>query len=256
MTKEAPRFDFTGKIALITGASRGIGESIARGFAVLGGKVILVARKMEGLENVAASIVNNGGDATPISCNTGHPEEIAALFTGIQNDYGRLDILVNNAATNPYYGPAIDAPEKAFDKTFEVNVKGYFLMCQYGAGLMKEQNSGSIVNIASIAGLSPVPNQVIYGMSKGAVIAMTKGLARELGPDGIRVNAVAPGVVETKFAAALKQSELIQRLVRDQTPLHRWGKPEEIVGAVLYLASELSSYTTGTVLVCDGGMTS
>jgi len=256
MTNETPKFDFTGKIALVTGASRGIGESIARALSALGGKVIIVARKMEALNNVAASIGSDGGNAIPIACNTGHPEEIAALFARIKNDYGYLDILVNNAATNPYYGPAIDAPEKALDKTFEVNVKGYFLMCQYGAKLMKGRGNGNIVNIASIAGLSPVPNQVIYGMSKAAVIAMTKGLARELGPAGIRLNAVAPGVVETKFAAALKSSELIQRLVRDQTPLHRWGKPEEIVGAVLYLASELSSYTTGTVLVCDGGMTS
>ena len=256
MQKNAPNFDFTGKISLVTGASRGIGETIARALAALGSTVILVARKMESLNAVATAIRNDGGNAIPMACHTGHPDEIAALFQQIQQDYGRLDILVNNAATNPYYGPALDAPEKAFDKTFEVNVKGYFLMCQHSARLMKEQGKGSIVNIASIAGLSPVPNQVIYGMSKAAVIAMTKGLARELGPAGIRINAVAPGVVETKFAEALKQSKLIQRLVRDQTPLRRWGKTEEIVGAVLYLASDLASYTTGTVLVCDGGMTS
>ncbi len=251
-----PKLDFSGKIALVTGASRGIGEAIARSLAALGGTVIVVARKIEPLTQMAQSVNDAGGTAIPVSCHTGHPEEISALFSRIRDEFGKLDILVNNAATNPYYGPAVEAPETAFDKTFEVNVKGYFLMCQAAAKLMIEAGNGSIVNIASIAGLSPVPNQVIYGMSKAAVIAMTKGLARELGPSGVRINTVAPGVVETRFASALKASKLIQRLIQYQTPLGRWGKPEEIVGAVLYLASGLSSYTTGTVLVCDGGMTS
>ncbi|HHQ47501.1 MAG TPA: glucose 1-dehydrogenase [Acidobacteria bacterium] len=251
----APMLDFSGKTALVTGASRGIGEAVARAMAALGARVILVSRKQESLEPVAESIRAEGGEAVPMACHTGHPGEIAALFERIADDEGRLDVLINNAATNPYYGPAVDAPEWAFDKTFEVNVKGYFLMCQHAARLMTAQGGGAVVNVASVAGLSPVPQQVVYGMSKAAIIAMTKGLAKELGPHGIRVNAVAPGVVETRFAEALTTSEHIQRLVRELTPLRRWAQPDEIVGSVLYLASDLSPYTTGAVLVCDGGMT-
>jgi len=252
---QTPVLDFSGKTALVTGASRGIGEAVARAMATLGGRVILVSRKLESLEPVAESIVQDGGQAAPMACHTGHPGEIAALFERIAEENSRLDILINNAATNPYYGSAVDAPEWAFDKTFEVNVKGYFLMCQHTARLMASQGGGNIVNVASIAGLSPMPQQVVYGMSKAAIIAMTKGLAKELGPAGVRVNAVAPGVVETRFAEALTTSEHIQRLVRELTPLRRWAQPDEIVGSVLYLASDLSPYTTGAVLVCDGGMT-
>lgn len=254
MTK-VPALDFTDTIALVTGASRGIGEAVARAMAALGAEVILVARKLESLESVAESITSEGGRAVPMACHTGHPGEIAALFERIAAERGRLDVLVNNAATNPYYGPAVDAPEWAFDKTFEVNVKGYFLMCQHAARLMLEAGSGAMVNVASVAGLSPVPQQVVYGMSKAAIIAMTKGLAKELGPHGVRVNAVAPGVVETRFARALTSNEHIQRLVVELTPLRRWAQPSEIVGSVLYLASSLAPYTTGAVLVCDGGMT-
>ncbi|RLE23702.1 MAG: short-chain dehydrogenase [Acidobacteria bacterium] len=253
---KTPALDFSGKTALVTGASRGIGEAIARSLAELGADVIIVSRKLESLEAVANSIGDRGKSVTPMACNTGHPEEIETLFKAVAAKYGKLDILVNNAATNPFYGPAIDVPQWAFDKTFEVNVKGYFLMCQHAAKLMLQTGSGSIVNIASVAGLSPLPMQVVYGMSKGAVIAMTKGLAKELGPKGIRVNAVAPGVVETKFAEAMIKSEEIQHLIREMTPLRRWAQPEEIVGSVLYLASNLSTYTTGTVLVCDGGVSS
>ncbi len=252
---KAPTLDFTAKTALVTGASRGIGEAVARSMAALGARVILVARKLDSLEPVAESIARDGGQAVPMACHTGHPGEIAALFEGIATEGDGLDILVNNAATNPYYGPAVEAPEWAFDKTFEVNVKGYFLMCQHAARLMIERGSGVMVNVASVAGLSPVPQQVVYGMSKAAIIAMTRGLAKELGPHGIRVNAVAPGVVETRFAEALTSSEHIQRLIRELTPLRRWAQPDEIVGSILYLASELSTYTTGAVLVCDGGMT-
>lgn len=250
-----PTLSFEGKVVLVTGASRGIGEAVARAMAALGAKVVLVSRKLEPLEAVAASIRKEGGEAVAMACHTGHPGEIAALFERVERELGGLDVLVNNAATNPYYGPALDAPEWAFDKTFEVNVKGYLLMCQHAARSMLARGGGSIVNVASIAGLSPMPLQVIYGMSKAAVIAMTKGLAKELGPSGIRVNAVAPGVVETRFAEALTSSEEIQRLVRELTPLRRWAQPDEIVGSVLYLASDLAPYTTGAVLVCDGGMT-
>jgi len=250
------QFDFQGKTALITGAGRGIGEAVARGMASLGARVILIARTIQSLEAVASSINDDGGDAHPIACHTGHPEEIASLFERIRVEFGGLDILVNNAATNPFYGPAVETPEWAFDKTMEVNIKGYFLMCQNAAKLMLEGERGVIVNVASIVGMSPVPGQVIYGMSKAAVISMTRGFAKELGPRGIRVNAIAPGIVETRFAEALTRDENIQRLVRENTPLRRWAQADEIVASVLYLASDLSSYTTGAVLVVDGGMSS
>jgi NAD(P)-dependent dehydrogenase (short-subunit alcohol dehydrogenase family) len=248
--------ELAGKVAVITGASRGIGEAIARSLAAHGCDVVLASRKQEGLDAVAGSINGEGaGRALPIACHTGNPDSIEALFEGIVSHFGRLDILVNNAGTNPFYGPAVEMPEGAFDKTCEVNIKGYFVMSQRAARLMLEQKSGSIINIASIAAMSPAPGQVVYAMTKAAVIAMTKGLAKELGPAGIRINAIAPGLVETRFAAALIEDPKIRKHIEDFTPLGRHGQPEEIVGAALYLASRISSFTTGSVIVCDGGAT-
>ncbi len=192
-------FSLNGKVALVTGASRGIGEAIAQGFAEAGAKVVLCARKQEGLDAVAGKITQAGGEAIPVACHTGKTEAVDALFERIQADHGRLDILVNNAATNPYFGPAVDIPEGALDKTIEVNIKGYYLTAQRAAKMMIESGSGSIVNIASIAGITPGPFQAIYSMTKAAVINMTKAFARELGSKGIRSNAIAPGVVETRF---------------------------------------------------------
>ena len=249
-------FSLQGKVAVVTGASRGIGEAIARAFAQRGATVMVAARKLDALEGVAAAINAGGaGRAIPVACHTGRPEEIAALFERVRSELGRLDVLVNNAATNPYLGPALECPEAAFDKTFEVNVKGYFLMCQHAARIMAAQRSGSIINVASIAGMTPLPMQLAYSMTKAAVINMTRGLAKELGRAGVRVNAIAPGVVETKFAAALIDDPQFHRMIVQLTPLGRHAQPEEIVGAALYLASDASSFTTGSVLVCDGGVT-
>jgi len=249
--------ELAGKVAVITGASRGIGEAIARGLAANGSNVVLASRKQEGLDTVAGSINDEGaGRALPIACHTGDPDSIEALFESVVSHFGRLDIVVNNAATNPFYGPAVEMPEWAFDKTIEVNVKGYFVMSQHAARLMLEQKSGSIINIASIAAMSPAHGQVVYGMTKAAVITMTKGLAKELGPAGIRVNAIAPGLVETRFAGALIDDPEIQKHIKETSPLGRHGQPEEIVGAALYLASDISSFNTGSVIVCDGGATS
>jgi NAD(P)-dependent dehydrogenase (short-subunit alcohol dehydrogenase family) len=249
-------FNLAGKTALVTGASRGIGEAIAREFARRGATVMIAARKLDALEGVAASINAGGaGRAIPVACHTGQPAAIAALFERVRSELGRLDVLVNNAATNPYFGPALGCEEAAFDKTFEVNVKGYFLMSQHAARMMVAQRAGSIINVASIAGISPHPMQVVYSMTKAAVISMTRGMAKELGSTGVRVNAIAPGVVETKLAAALIDNPAIHRMVVQLTPLGRHGQPDEIVGAALYLASDAASFTTGSVLVCDGGMT-
>ncbi|MFP6597626.1 MAG: glucose 1-dehydrogenase [Candidatus Hydrogenedentota bacterium] len=246
-------FSLDGKVALVTGGSRGIGEAIARGFAENGATVVLSSRKQEGLDKVADSINESGGKAVAIACHAGKPSEIEKLFERIQSELGGVDILVNNAATNPYFGPAIDMPESAFDKTVEVNLKGYFVMIQHAARQMKEKGSGSIINIASIAGIRPGPNEVTYALTKAAVLNMTKGFAKELGPDGIRVNAIAPGVVETYFASVLIESQENRDRINSRTPLRRYAQPNEIAGGALYYASAASSYATGSTLVLDGG---
>jgi NAD(P)-dependent dehydrogenase (short-subunit alcohol dehydrogenase family) len=249
-------FSLEGKNAIVTGSSRGIGEAIARTFADHGATVVLASRKQEALDAVASSINAAGrGRAIAIACHTGQSDQIASLFNRVSSELGRLDILVNNSATNPYFGAAIDCSESAFDKTFEVNVKGYFLMLQHAARMMVRQRSGSIINVASISGISASPFQVVYSMTKAAVINMTQGFAKELGPQGVRVNALAPGLVATKFAAALVENPDILKMHNELTPLKRHAQPSEMVGAALYLASEASSFTTGAVIVCDGGAT-
>ncbi len=250
-------FSLEGKNAVVTGASRGIGEAIARAFAHRGARVVLSSRKQEALDAVAESINDEVGAerALPIACHTGTPEQIEALFDRVGSELGRLDILVNNAATNPFFGAAVDCSERAYDKTFDVNVKGYFLMTQRAAKMMAAQGSGSIINIASINGITPAPFQVVYSMTKAAVISMTRGFAKELGGKGVRVNAIAPGLVETKFASALINNPAILEAVNQMTPMGRHAQPSEMVGAALYLASDAASYTTGAVIVCDGGAT-
>jgi NAD(P)-dependent dehydrogenase (short-subunit alcohol dehydrogenase family) len=245
-----------GKIALVTGASRGIGEAIARGFAEHGATVVISSRKQKNLDAVAESINERGpGKALPIAAHAGKKDEIDGLFDRVEKDHGRLDVLVNNAATNPFFGTVVDAEEWAFDKTMAVNVRGYFFACQRAARMMTGQGKGSIINIASINGISPAPLQVVYSMTKAAVISLTKGLAKEVGPQGVRVNAIAPGLVETHFARALIDNPEIHKEVVAMTPLHRHAQPQEIVGAALYLASDAASFTTGSVIVCDGGAT-
>lgn len=246
-------FSLEGKVALVTGGSRGIGEAIARAFAEQGATVVISSRKQEGLNPVAESINASGGKAHAMACHAGKPEAIAELFNKIETELGGVDILVNNAATNPFFGPAIDIPESAFDKTLEVNLKGYFIMTQFAARQMKSRGGGSIINIASIAGLSPGPGEVTYAMTKAGVINMTKGFAKELGPDQIRVNAIAPGVVETHFASVLIETKEIHDRIMAHTPLRRHGQPNEIAGAAVFLASEASSYATGSTIVLDGG---
>jgi NAD(P)-dependent dehydrogenase (short-subunit alcohol dehydrogenase family) len=248
-------FDLTGKVAVVTGGSRGIGEAIAMTLAQYGAKVVLASRKIEGLEAVAAKIEAAGGEATPIACHAGKSDQVAALFDQVKEKYGRIDILVNNAATNPYFGPAIHTPEAAFDKTVEVNIKGYFMFMQHAAQAMVEQDGGSIINIASIAGIRPGAMQMTYAMTKAAVISMTKAFATELGEANVRVNAIAPGLIETKFAATLIETPEIYEHAMAATPMKRHGQPNEIAGAALFLASEAGSYCTGSVVVVDGGWT-
>jgi len=246
-------FNLDGKVALVTGGSRGIGESIAREFANRGAMVIISSRKQDACEAVAASITHMGGKALAMPCHAGKLDEIDALMARISDVCGRLDVLVNNAATNPYFGPVIQASESAYDKTFEVNSKGFFFMAQGAARLMVDQGAGSIINVSSIEGINPSPMMGIYSMTKASVIMLTKVLAKELGSSNIRCNCICPGLTETKFASVLINTPEIYDHYIARAPLARHAQPEEIVGAAVYFASDASSYTTGAILPVDGG---
>lgn len=251
-----PLIQLADKVAIVTGASRGIGESIALAFARAGAKVVLAARKPDALEAVAARIAREGGQALAVAAHTGKLDDVKRLVAQAVAAFGKVDVLVNNAATNPYFGPMMDVEDAAWDKTFEVNARGYFFATrEVVRHLMARNAKGAIVNVASVAGLRAAPMQGVYGMTKAAVISMTQTLATELGAAGIRVNAIAPGLVETKFAAALVSNDEIRSLVTGRTPLGRHAQPDEIAGAALYLASDASSFVTGHTLVVDGGLT-
>ncbi len=248
-------FSLKDKVAVVSGASRGIGESVAKALAEQGASLVICGRKQEGLDRVASEIEAEGGKCLPLTCHTGHMDQITALFEKVKSELGKVDILVNNAATNPYFGDVLNISESAYDKTFEVNTKGYFFMAQAAGKMMMAQGGGNIINTASIAGLEAAPMQGVYGMTKAAVISMTKSFAYELAPFKIRVNAVCPGLTETKFAKVLIDSKPIYDAAMTKIPMKRHAVPDEIAGAVLYLASEASSYVTGTYIVVDGGGT-
>jgi NAD(P)-dependent dehydrogenase (short-subunit alcohol dehydrogenase family) len=246
-----------GKVAIITGASRGIGEAIATCFVEHGANVVIASRKEEGVKTAADKLnAIRAGSALPVAAHTGKEDDCKALVAKAIAKFGKVDILVNNAGTNPYFGPMLDTEMGAFDKTFEVNLKGYFWMAREVARhlIAREEKRGSIVNIASIVGMMAAPLQGVYGMTKAAVISMTKTLALELGSSGIRVNAISPGMVDTRLAAAIVGNDTLVKDINARTALGRVAQPEEIAGAALYLASDASSFTTGEVLVVDGGL--
>ncbi len=246
-------FSLKNKIALITGSSRGIGEAIALTLAEYGARCILVSRKLDGLQAVKNKIEQKGGQADLRTCHTGHLNQIKDLFEDVKNAYGHLDILINNAATNPHFGNMLDADEGVWDKTNEVNLKGPFFITQHAARLMEANQGGAIVNVASINGVQPVPMQGIYSITKAALISMTKAFAKELAVKNIRVNALIPGLTQTRFSEVLIKTESIYKTAIEQIPLGRHAQPNEMAGAVLYLVSDAASYTTGTCIVCDGG---
>ncbi|MGM0953666.1 MAG: SDR family oxidoreductase [Pseudomonadota bacterium] len=246
-------FDLTGRVALVTGASRGIGESVARTLAQYGAHVIVSSRKIDSCETVAQSIRDDGGSAEAFACHIGEMEQIEAIWAHIESAHGKLDILVNNAAANPYFGPIEDTDLAAFQKTVDVNIRGYFFMCAQGARLMKESGGGSIVNVASVNGVNPGHFQGIYSITKAAVISMTKSFAMELGQQKVRVNALLPGLTDTRFASALTSNEAIKKQAMAHIPMKRVADPDEMAGTVLYLASDASTYTTGACINADGG---
>lgn len=247
-------FDLTGKVALITGASRGIGEATARLLAEQGAHVVISSRKQEDLDKVAASINAAGGKCTAIAAHQGESAALKALIAEIESGLGRLDILVNNAATNPYFGHISDTDVSMIDKTMQVNIKGYFELAALASKLMKKTGGGAIVNIASINGVKPGMFQGIYSLTKAAVINMTQAFAKECAPWKIRCNAVLPGLTETKFASALTKNEQLLKMALNAIPLGRVAQPSEIAPAILYLVSDAASYVTGTTLTVDGGM--
>jgi NAD(P)-dependent dehydrogenase (short-subunit alcohol dehydrogenase family) len=248
-------FDLQGKIALVSGASRGIGEEIAKLLAEQGAHVIVSSRKAEDCQRVADAIRDAGGSASTLTCNVGRMEDIAAAFEQIEKLHGRLDILINNAAANPYYGHVLDTDLGAFTKTVDVNIRGYFFMSVEAGKIMKKQGKGAIVNVASVNALRPGENQVIYSMTKAAIVNMTKGFARECGALGIRVNALLPGLTKTKFSTALFNDEKLYSEWIANIPLGRHAEPREMAGTVLYLVSDAASFTNGECVVVDGGMT-
>ncbi|WP_439133398.1 SDR family oxidoreductase [Pseudomaricurvus sp.] len=248
-------FDLTGKIALVSGASRGIGEEIAKLLAEQGAQVIVSSRKIEDCTAVAETIQASGGKAEAFACNIGNMEDISAVFEHIRTVYGKLDILVNNAAANPYFGHILDTDLGAFNKTVDVNIRGYFFMSIEGGKLMRENGGGAIMNTASVNGLQPGMGQGIYSITKAAVINMTKAFAKECAQFGIRCNALLPGLTKTKFAGALFTNDDIYKTAVQSIPMRRHAEPEEMAGTVLYLVSDASTYTNGECIVVDGGMT-
>jgi len=247
------RFDLTGKVALIAGASRGIGEAIAHGFAEHGATVICSSRKQADCEKVAEAIRDKGGKAISTELHLGELSHHGKVVDMIEKEFGKLHILVNNGATNPYFGPSHEADEPRYDKTWDVNVKGPYFLSSKCIPLMIKSGGGAIVNVASIDGIQPVAGRVIYGMTKAAVINMTKGMAKEYGDHGIRVNALLPGFTDTKLASALKADPRMQKYMDEQLAIKRIAQPEEMVGAVLYMVSDEASYFTGQGMVVDAG---
>jgi NAD(P)-dependent dehydrogenase (short-subunit alcohol dehydrogenase family) len=250
------RGDLEGRTAMVTGASRGIGEASARALAAAGARVVLVSRKQEALDAVAASIraEHPGAVVWARACHVGDPAAREALFAWLDAEVGTVDVLVNNAGTNVHFGPMIDVSPAAWAKTFEVNLEGPWELSRAVARrLIRDRRPGSIVNISSVLGRGASPLQGVYGMTKAALISMTQTLAIEWGGAGIRVNAIAPGLVETRLAAALTSNAELTRRFLDRTGVRRVGQPEDVAGAVVFLASEAAAYVTGTVLDVDGG---
>lgn len=244
-----------GRVALVAGASRGIGEATAKRLARNGATVICSSRKIADCERVAEAIRDEGGQARAMVLHLGEAEDRQKALAYIEANEGRLDILINNGATSPYFGPAADTPEGAWDKTFDVNIKGPFFLSSDAIKLMKKSDGGGvIVNVASINGIRPGFWQGAYSITKASLISMTQVLAQEYGAEGIRVNALCPGLTDTKLASALKEAPNLDDMMQRNFSIQRMGQPEDMAAAIHFLASDASSYMTGQCLVIDGGV--
>ena len=239
-----------GKVAMVTGASRGIGRAIAEVFAREGATVVICGRKQETLDQVAREI---GGAVKPVACHVGRMEQLTSMVDGANQDFGRIDILVNNAATNVAFGPCLEMDEGQFDKTIEINLKSAFRLVKLVAPGMCQRHSGSIINIVSVSGLRPQMNSMLYSMSKAALIMMTQSYAMELGPKGVRVNAIAPGLIQTVLSEYYWKDEPRREELIERQPIRRIGQPGDIAELALLMASDRGSYMTGQTVVVDGG---
>lgn len=248
-------FDLKGKVAIVTGSTRGIGKAIAEFYARAGAKVVISSRKQDACESVAAELRESGHEVLAVPCHVGDKGQLQNLVDRTMAEWGRIDILVCNAATNPAYGSMAELSDEAWDKIMDTNVRGTFWLCNMVLPLIAENGGGSVILVSSIAALRA--NTVIgaYGISKAAEISLTRNLAAEWGPKNIRVNAIAPGLVKTDFARALWEDPVRRERAEQATPLRRIGDPDDIAGVALFLASDASTYVTGHVLVADGGET-
>lgn len=253
MSISDPLFDLTGKIALVSGASRGIGEAIAHTLAAHGAHVVCTSRNVEACDTVATAIRAAGGSAEAHALHVGDPDAIEALFATLDAAGKAPDVLVNNAATNPYFGPMIDMDLGSYQKTVDVNLRGYFWTTVQAARRMKAKGGGSIVNIASVNAKRPAAGQGVYSMTKAGIVNMTEGFAKELASQGVRVNAVLPGLTDTKFASSITSNPKLMGMMSQLIPMGRSAQPDEISPAVLFLCSPAAGYVTGTCLTVDGG---
>lgn len=247
-------FSLKDKVALVTGGSRGIGKAAAVGLARAGADVVIASRKLPELERVAEEIRKLGRRSAAVAAHVGRLDEINNLVSYVRAEFDRIDILVNNAATNPVMVQALDVEERAWDSIMNLNLKGLFFLSQAVARVMKERNGGAIINISSVEGISPgiLP---VYSISKAGVIMATKVMAQEWAKYNIRVNAIAPGLTRTRLSRALWENSEVLEVIVGRTPMGRIAEPEEMVGAIIYLASETASYVTGQTLAIDGGIT-
>ena len=247
-------FSLKDKVALVTGASRGIGQAIAMGLAQAGADIAIVSRKLPDLEKVAEEIRKTGRKCLPVQAHLGKMEEINQLVKRVLEEFGKIDILVNNAATNPTMAQAIDVDERAWDSIMNLNLKGLFFLSQAVGRVMREKGGGKIINVSSVAGITPdlLP---IYSISKAAVNMVTKVMAQQWAQFNIRVNAIAPGLTKTRFSEALWKNQDILKIAMFKTPMGRPAEPDEMVGGIIYLASDASSYVTGQIIAIDGGIT-
>ncbi len=246
------RFSLEGKVAIVTGGSRGIGYASALAMADAGANVVVSSRKIADLERVAEEIRAKGVKGMAVAAHVAKIEDTRALVEKVVKEFGRIDILVNNAGTNPYYGTLLEQDEKTYDITMNVNLKGLFFLSQLAAKVMIPQGEGSIINTSSIGGLR-AGELGIYCVTKAGVVMLTKVMAKEWGPYNIRVNAIAPGIIKTRLSEALWKDPEVSRKAVSRIPLQRLGKPDELAGAVVFLASDAGSYITGETLVVDGG---